>query len=151
MRVHIFGNTSSPSAIATQFATHGLRKTAIAGELEYGRDARGFVEKDFCVDDGLKSVPTMDQNHAVRSQPASSQDRFQQSYVTQAFAAEDQASDLRNLDFHRDTIPIQRSLGVSQDLRTDTFTLTKLNYSRDVGSCPQPIASRDRCSRSHQS
>ena len=71
--------------------------------------------------------------------------------VTQAFAAEDQASDLRNLDFHRDTIPIQRSLGVSQDLRTDTFTLTKLNYSRDVGSCPQPIASRDRCSRSHQS
>ncbi|KAM4036393.1 uncharacterized protein ACNLHF_015326 [Anomaloglossus baeobatrachus] len=53
MRVHVFGNSPSPAV-----ATYGLRRTALEGESEYGTDARDFVEKDFYVDDGLKSLPT---------------------------------------------------------------------------------------------
>jgi hypothetical protein len=52
MKVHLFGNTSTPA-----IATCTLRKTALIGQPEYGPDAREFVEKDFYVDDGLKSVP----------------------------------------------------------------------------------------------
>ena len=38
MRVHVFGNTSSPAV-----ATYGLRKTAEVGEAEFGPDAKALV------------------------------------------------------------------------------------------------------------
>ena len=53
MRVHVFGNTSSPTV-----ATYGLRKTAEVGESEFGSDAKELVDKNFYVDDALKSVAT---------------------------------------------------------------------------------------------
>ncbi|XP_064461734.1 uncharacterized protein LOC135371686 [Ornithodoros turicata] len=56
MRVHVFGNSPSPAV-----ATYGLRRTVQEGERVYGTDARGFVERDFYVDDGLKSLPTEEQ------------------------------------------------------------------------------------------
>ncbi|KAK3738619.1 hypothetical protein QZH41_000925 [Actinostola sp. cb2023] len=40
----------------------------------------------------------------------------------EAFPSEDQASDLRDLDLSKDAVPVQRSLGVSWDLKTDDFT-----------------------------
>ena len=51
MKVHIFGNTSSPAV-----ANHGLRKTAETGEVEFRSDAKSFVDKNFYVDDGLHSA-----------------------------------------------------------------------------------------------
>lgn len=56
MKVHIFGNTSSPAV-----ATCGLRKTALVGESEYSPNARQFVEKDFYVYDGLKFASTCEE------------------------------------------------------------------------------------------
>ncbi|KAM3936841.1 uncharacterized protein RB166_001498 [Leptodactylus fuscus] len=56
MRVHVFGNSPSPAV-----ATYGLRRTASDGESEFGKDARHFVEKDFYVDDALKSLPTAEE------------------------------------------------------------------------------------------
>ncbi|KAM4691875.1 uncharacterized protein WCC33_016681 [Rhinophrynus dorsalis] len=53
MKVHVFGNSPSPAV-----AIFGLRKTAQIGEQEFGSDARQFVERNFYVDDGLKSLPT---------------------------------------------------------------------------------------------
>ena len=53
MNVHLFGNTSSPAV-----ASFGLRKTAQVEDAKFGSDAREFVENDFYVDDGLKSMPT---------------------------------------------------------------------------------------------
>ena len=126
MKVHLPGNTSSPG-----IATCGLRKTALDGEQEYGTDAREFVEKDFYVDDGLKSMSNseeaIDLLRRTKAMLAAANLRLHKiasndPKVTQAFAIEDQASDLRNLDLHRDVIPIQRSLGVFCDLQTDTFT-----------------------------
>ncbi len=126
MTVHVFGNTSSPAV-----ATYGLRKTATIGELQHGHDAREFVEKDFYVDDGLKSVSNdeeaIDLLRRTQSMLANANLRLHKiacssPAVTQAFAAEDRASDLRNLDLHKDVIPIQRSLGVFWNLQTDSFT-----------------------------
>ena len=52
MKVHIFGNTSSPAV-----ANHGLRKTAEVEESKFGSDAKAFVDRNFYVDDGLHSAP----------------------------------------------------------------------------------------------
>ncbi|XP_077508402.1 uncharacterized protein LOC144119726 [Amblyomma americanum] len=51
MKVHVFGNSPSPAV-----ATYGLRRTAREGEEEFGSDVRQFIERDFYVDDGLKSL-----------------------------------------------------------------------------------------------
>ena len=48
--VHVFGNTASPAV-----ATFGLRKTVENCE---DSDVKGFVNKNFYVDDGLVSLPT---------------------------------------------------------------------------------------------
>jgi len=48
MRVHVFGNTSSPEA-----ATYGLRETAEVGESEFGSDAKELVDKNFYVDNQI--------------------------------------------------------------------------------------------------
>ena len=52
MKVHIFGNTSSPAV-----ANHRLRKTAKVKESKFGSDAKAFVDRNFYVDDGLHSAP----------------------------------------------------------------------------------------------
>ena len=85
--------------------TFGLRKTAQVGEAQFGSDARDFVERDFYVDDRLKSLPGSKQ----------SIDLLQR---TQGMLATANC----NLDLNNDTKPIQRSLGVYWDLKMDTFT-----------------------------
>ena len=51
MKVHLFGTSSSPGC-----ANFGLSQD---GEEEFGADAAAFICKDFYVDDGLKSLPTV--------------------------------------------------------------------------------------------
>ncbi len=53
MKVHIFGNSPSPSV-----AIYGLRRAAQEHQDEYGTDSKEFVMRNFYVDDGLTSVPT---------------------------------------------------------------------------------------------
>lgn len=53
MRVHVFGNSPSPAV-----AMYGLRRAALHGETEFGAEAKSFVQRDFYVDDGLKSLPS---------------------------------------------------------------------------------------------
>ena len=43
--------------------------------------------------------------------------------VMAAFPPEDHASGLHNLDFNKGPVPMQRSLGVYRDLKSDSFTL----------------------------
>ena len=52
MAVHLFGATSSPAV-----ATLALRHMASEYAETYGNDVAGFLQRDFYVDDGLKSVP----------------------------------------------------------------------------------------------
>ena len=54
MKAHLFGASSSPAC-----AHVGIRRAADNGEEEFGADAPTFIRKNFYVDDGLKSVPTV--------------------------------------------------------------------------------------------
>ena len=42
--------------------------------------------------------------------------------VTEAFLSQDHSNDLKDPDIGSDNLPMQRSLGLNWDLRTDTFT-----------------------------
>ena len=56
MCVHVFGNNPSPAA-----TTYGLRRTARNAEYSFGHDVRSFVERNFYVDDGLVSLPSVEE------------------------------------------------------------------------------------------
>ena len=56
MKVHVFGNRPSPAV-----AIYGLHRTALVAEETFGSDIKKFVFNHFYVDDGLISVPTVDE------------------------------------------------------------------------------------------
>ena len=56
MTVHLFGATSSPGC-----ANFALKTTADQYEETCGNAAADFIRKNFYVDDGLKSVPSVEQ------------------------------------------------------------------------------------------
>ncbi|XP_072010850.1 uncharacterized protein [Engystomops pustulosus] len=124
MRVHIFGNSPSPSV-----AIYGLKHSAREGEKEYGSDVTQFVKKDFYVDDCLKSLPT---NESAISLLKRAQEMLANSNLRlhkiasnskklmEAFPSHDYSNDLKDLS--TDTFPMQRSLGLLWDLKSDTFT-----------------------------
>lgn len=55
MRVHIFGNSPSPAV-----AIHGQHQSVQVSEFHVDPDVKHFVMRDFYVDDGLKSLPTVE-------------------------------------------------------------------------------------------
>ena len=61
MKVHLFGAASSPGC-----ANFGLKRAADDGEDEFGTEAANFIRNDFYVDDGLKSVPTVQEAASSR-------------------------------------------------------------------------------------
>lgn len=127
MRVHVFGNKPSPSV-----ANFGLQKTASISESEYGSDVKRFISSDFYVDDGLTSTSTAEQsvNLMKRTQAALYQNGHLRLHkiasnsqaVLKAFPQEDLAKDLASLDLSKDYLPIQRSLGLSWNLKVDCFS-----------------------------
>lgn len=126
MRVHVFGNSPSPAV-----AIYGLRRAAKQGETEFGSDTRQYVERDFYVDDGLKSFSTEAEAICVikRAQEmlAASNLRLHKiasnrPAVIEAFPPEDRAKEIKDLNLLTDDLPLQRSLGVSWNIATDTFT-----------------------------
>lgn len=126
MKVHVFGNSPSPVV-----AIYGLRRAALHGEAEFGADAKGFVERNFYVDDGLKSLPSVTEAinllKATQDMLAISNLRLHKIAsnslaVMQAFPSTDYAKDLKDLNLEIDFPPTQRSLGLSWNLQDDTFT-----------------------------
>ncbi|XP_067250257.1 uncharacterized protein [Chanodichthys erythropterus] len=125
MRVHVFGNSPSPAV-----AIYGLRRAALAGEKDYGSEARHFVERNFYVDDGLISLST--EEEAIKLLKATQEMLALSNLhlhkiasnkveVMKSFPAEDLAKELRNLDLSTGLPPVQRSLGVSWDMSEDMF------------------------------
>ncbi|XP_038062985.1 uncharacterized protein LOC119733659 [Patiria miniata] len=126
MKVHVFGNSPSPAV-----AMYGLRRAAQAGEQVHGADTREFVERHFYVDDGLKSLPTeeeaIDLLQRTRASLAESNLRLHKiasnsTTVMQAFPADDHAKGMKDFGTGDETGPVQRSLGLSWETTTDTFT-----------------------------
>ncbi|XP_025766921.1 uncharacterized protein LOC112848107 [Oreochromis niloticus] len=125
MRVHVFGNSPSPAV-----AIFGLRKAAEHQEVEYGSDARHFVERDFYVDDGLRSFATtaeaIDVLRRTQQMLAASNITLHKiasnrAEVLNAFPADQRADNVKDLNLFVDDLPVQRSLGVSWNIMTDTF------------------------------
>ena len=127
MRVDVFGNSPSPAV-----ATYGLRRIAKNSAAKYGSDVCDFVHRNFYVDDGLASLPTSTQaidlmkrtqealqlegNLRLHKIASNSDD------VMKAFPSKDLAKNLIDLDLNNDNLPLQRSLGLTWDLSSDTFT-----------------------------
>ena len=127
MRVHVFGNSPSPAV-----AIYGLRRAAREEEDEFGSDARRVIEREFYVDDLLKSCPTEAEAISIlkRAQQmlAASNLRLHKvasnrHAVVNAFSLEDRAKDVQDRDFFTDDMPLQRTLGVSWNITADMFVL----------------------------
>ncbi|XP_055487755.1 uncharacterized protein LOC129695020 [Leucoraja erinacea] len=126
MRVHVFGNSPSPAV-----ATYGLRRAANEEETTYGNDARKFIERDFYVDDGVKSFPTEAEAISIlnRAQEMLAVSNLRlhkvisnRAAVIESFPPEDRGKDIKDLNLFADDLPLQRSLGVSWNIATDTLT-----------------------------
>lgn len=128
MRVHVFGNSPSPTV-----AIHGLHRSVEDKGLNTDLDVKRFVLRDFYVDDGLKSLPTVEAAVDLlrKTQEVLSKSKLRlhkisanKKEVMDAFPPGNHAGDLVDLDLTSDELPIQRSLGLNWDLRTDCFLLS---------------------------
>ncbi|XP_014829410.1 PREDICTED: uncharacterized protein LOC106907997 [Poecilia mexicana] len=125
MTVHVFGNSPSPAV-----AIYCLRQAAMEGEPHHDPGVKDFVNRDFYVDDALKSFSTVKgavsllkntqdvlANSNLRLHKIASNNKE----VMEAFPAEDRANDLKDLDLSSDVLPEQRSLGLNWNLESDAF------------------------------
>lgn len=126
MKVYVFGNSPSPAV-----AIYGLRKAALHGEKEHGTEAKQFIMRNFYVDDGLSSFPTegeaisvlkrtneMLADSSIKLHKIASNSRA----VMDAFPSEERAKNLVDLELTVDSLPLQRSLGLTWNLQSDAFT-----------------------------
>ncbi|KAK0135218.1 hypothetical protein N1851_028960 [Merluccius polli] len=134
MCVHVFGNSPSPTV-----AIYGLRRAAKEEEKNFSSDVRRFVEREFYVDDALKSFPTEAEAISVlrRAQMmlAASNLRLHKiasnrPAVLEAFPLEDRAKDIKDLNLLTDDVPLQRSLGVSWNIALDIFTFQAMDNNK---------------------
>ena len=102
MKVHLFGAASSPGC-------------ANYGEKEFGKNAADFMQRDFYIDDGLKSVKDVDtaieliqKTQGMCAKAGLKLHKFSSNKkeVIQAVAPEDCAKGLQDLDLTRDPLPI---------------------------------------------
>ncbi|XP_032401557.1 uncharacterized protein LOC116707960 [Xiphophorus hellerii] len=125
MTVHVFGNSPSPAV-----AIYCLRQAAMEGEPHHDPGVKDFVNRDFYVDDALKSFSTVKgavsllkntqdvlANSNLRLHKIASNNKE----VMEAFPAEDRANDLKDLDLSSDVLPEQRRLGLNWNLESDAF------------------------------
>ena len=113
MDVHLFGAVSSPGV-----ANFSLRQTEESGQEQYGDDAAHFLRKDFYVDDGLKSLSTVEEaikliksSQAVCAAARLRLHKFasNRKEVLEALPMDDHAKGFKDLNLHKDALPIQRS------------------------------------------
>ena len=125
MNVHLFGATSSPGC-----SNFGLKQIAKDYAEEFGQDASEFVQRDFYVDDGLKSVKTEDEavDLFMRTKQMCERGHLHlhkivsnSRKVMQSVPVEDRGKDLKELNLLQDTLPIEKALGVQWCIESDSF------------------------------
>ena len=125
MKVHLFGAVSSPGC--SNFA---LKTTADDFEEECGLEAAEFVRGDFYVDDGLKSVPSVEEaiNLIERTKTLCMKGGFNlhkfisnRKEVIEAIPMEQRTKGIKELDFTKDHLPLERALGVQWFVESDEF------------------------------
>lgn len=121
MTAHIFGAKSSPAC-----ANYALQRTAdgLDGEV------RDTIEKNFYVDDCLRSIPTETSAVTLAKdlQLACKKGGFNltkwmsnRRTVLESIPENDRAKDVKNLDLGKDTLPVERALGMIWNVEHDTF------------------------------
>lgn len=102
-----------------------------AGEAEHGTGAKEFVLCNFYFNDGITSVTSeeiaIDLLKRMQRMLSTANLNLHKmasnsTAVMEAFPPEDRANKLKNLDLSSDPLPLQRSLGISRDLKSDCFT-----------------------------
>ena len=99
-------------------------------EEKIGSEAANFLREDFYVDDGLKSVPSIDE--AVKlvkdvkemcKRGGFNLHKFvsNSKEVIHSIPVEDRAEDIKKLDLDQDIIPIERALGIQWCIENDSF------------------------------
>ena len=125
MTVHLFGAASSPGC-----CNFALKTTADDNEETFGPEPAEFLRRDFYVDDGLKSVPSVEEAVAlIRStkkmclRGGFNLHKFisNKKEVIQQIPVTDRAKDVMNLDLDRDPLPMERALGVQWCIESDNF------------------------------
>ena len=125
MTVHLFGATSSPGC-----ANFALKATANDFELEFGATAADFLRNDFYVDDGLKSVTSVEE--AVKLIANVKQMCNKGGFHLHKFVSNskevirripepDRADGVKELDLDLDSLPLERALGVHWCVESDCF------------------------------
>jgi len=125
MTVHIFDATSSQGG-----ANCALKKAASDHEDQCEREAGDFKQKNVYVDDRLKSVETPEaaislvkDTKKLCENGGFNLNKFISNHksVIDAIPNEDRSKDLQNLDITKDTLPIERALGVQWCVESDTL------------------------------
>ena len=125
MSVHLFGALSSPSC-----ANFALRQTATDNEQEFGSETAAVLKNDFYVDDLLKSVD--DENEAVsmicKVQKMCDAGGFNltkfvsnSQRVIESLPPSKLAKSIQNFDVLQPKWPIERALGVTWCIESDSF------------------------------
>ena len=123
--VHLFGAASSPAV-----ANFGLKQAAVDGEQKHGTEVRQFIENEFYVDDGLTSVPSIAEainlvkgSIALCASSGLTLHKFVSNSreVLQAINKEYHADAVKDLNLCHDSLPIERALGVSWCVESDSF------------------------------
>ena len=125
MTVHLFGAVSSPAC-----ANFALKRTADDNERDLGVEPANFLRKDFYVDDGLKSVPTIAEAVSLiclikemcrRGGFNLHKFTSNEKEVIESIPVEDRAEGIKEIDLDCDRLPVERVLGVQWCIENDVF------------------------------
>ena len=125
MEVHLFGATSSPSC--SNFA---LRRTAEDNKGEFSEEVVKTVKRNFYVDDCLKSLKSaedavefVDQLRDILSKGGFRLTKWScnRSEVLDSIPQVERAKSVLDLDLGKGQLPIQRTLGLHWDMKSDKF------------------------------
>lgn len=125
MGVHLFGGTWSPSC-----CNFVLNKTAEDNQQHFHRSTIETVQKNFYVDDCLKSTDTEDKAIELYSELSDLLSRggfkltkwvTNNKYVLNCIADEHRAKTVKGLDLNYEALPAERALGVYWDVHEDCF------------------------------
>ena len=125
MAVHLFGTASSPGC--SNFA---LKTTADDNEAAVGSPAAEFLCRNFYIDDGLKSVASIEEGVELVKEIKEMCKRggfhlqkftSNRKEVIEQISVSDRAERIKHLDFSCEALPMEHPLGVQWCKESDVF------------------------------
>ena len=125
MTIHLFGATSSPGC-----ANYALKAAADDNEIELGSAPANFIRREFYVDDGLKSVASVEEAVTLIKDTKEMCRRggfnlhkfvCNNKDVIESIPIEDRAEGIKNIDLDQEALPLERALGVQWRVEGDSF------------------------------